>query len=43
MYKTLLSDTFFTLLTDERNDAITYFKLKHMKDDIKEISDFPYD
>ena len=27
MYKNLLSDTFFTLLTTERNDVISFFKL----------------
>ena len=43
MYKTLLSDTFFTLLTAERNDAITYFRLEHMKDGKTEISELPDD
>ena len=37
MYKTLLNDTLFTLLTTERNDVITSFKLEHMKDGIREI------
>ena len=32
MHKTLLNDTFFTLLTAERNEVIVYFKLEHMKD-----------
>ena len=31
MYKTILSDTFFTLLTAEHNYLIAYFKLEHMK------------
>ena len=43
MYKNRLSDTFFTLLTAERNDAITYFRLEHMKDGKTEISELPDD
>ena len=43
MYKTLLSDTFFTLLTAERNGVTKSFKLEHMKDGIIEIRDLPYD
>ena len=43
MYKTLLSDTCFTLLKAERNDVIASFKLKHMKDGIREISELPDD
>ena len=35
MYKTLLSDTLFTLLTAECNDVIASFKLEHMKDGIR--------
>ena len=38
MYKTFLGDTFFTLLTTERNDVIAYFKLEHIKYGIREIS-----
>ena len=38
MYKALLSDTFFKLLTAECDDVIVYLKLEHMKDDIREIS-----
>ena len=30
MYKILLNDTLFTLLTTERNDVIASFKLEHM-------------
>ena len=37
MYKTLLSDTLFTLLTAEHDDVIASFKLEHMKDGIIEI------
>ena len=40
-YKTLLSDTFFTILTTERDELIASFKLEHMKDDIREISELP--
>ena len=39
MYKTFLSDTFSTLLTTERDDAIVPFKLEHTKDGIREISE----
>ena len=35
MYNTLLSDTFFTLLTAESNDVIASFNLEHMKDGIR--------
>ena len=41
MYKTLLSNNFFTLLTAERDDVIASFKLEHLKDGIREISDLP--
>ena len=41
MYKTLLSDTFSTLITDERGGVIASFKLEHMKDGIWEISKLP--
>ena len=43
MYKTLLSDTFFTLLTAERDEITASLKLEHMKDSIREISELPYD
>ena len=43
MYKTLLNDNFFTLLTAERDDVIVSFKLEHMKDGIREISELPDD
>ena len=43
MYKTLLNDTFFTLLTAERNEIIASFKSEHIKDGIREISDLPDD
>ena len=42
IYKTLLSDTFFTLLTSERDDVTESFKLEHMKDGIRAISELPY-
>ena len=32
MHKTLLNDTFFTLLIAEGDEVIVYFKLEHMKD-----------
>ena len=32
MYKNLLSDTLFTLITAAHDDVIAYFKLEHMKD-----------
>ena len=35
MYKTLLSDTFFTLLTAEHGDVTKSFKLEHMKNGIR--------
>ena len=41
MYKALLSNNFFTLLTAERDDVIASFKLEHLKDGIREISDLP--
>ena len=41
MYKTLQSDTFFTLLTTEHDDVIAFFKLEHMKDGKIEISERP--
>ena len=41
MYKTLLNDTFFTLLTAERDDVIASFKLEDMKDGIIEIIYLP--
>ena len=43
IYKTLLSDTFFTLLIDERDDVTASFKLEHIKDGIRDISELPDD
>ena len=43
MYKNRLSDTFFTLLTAERDEVIASFKLEHMKDGIRDIIKLPDD
>ena len=37
----LLSDTFCTLLTTERDELIAFFKVEHMKNGIREISELP--
>ena len=43
MYRTLLGDTFFTLLAAESNEVITSFDLEHMKDCMRDISKLTYD
>ena len=42
IYKTLLRDILFSLLTTESDDVIASFKLEHMKYGIREISELPY-
>ena len=39
MYITLFRNTFFTLFTAERDDVIAPFKLEHMKNGIRDISE----
>ena len=43
MYRTILGDTFFTILTNERDDVIEYLKLEQMEDGIRDISKLPDD
>ena len=43
MYKTLWSDTFFTLIAAEHDNITASFKLEHMKDGKREISELPDD
>ena len=41
MYKNILSHTFCTPLSDERDNVIASFKLEHMKVGMREISELP--
>ena len=41
MYKKLLSNTFFTILSTEHDDVIASLKLEHIRDGIGEISYLP--